>query len=364
MDLNERDTSFEKGQKQLLKLKENFKKIMNNSFLTETKLVTNAGKKILSKLKEEDTEETKKDEVVSDEPTDGDVVPPVDGAVPPVDGDVPPVDGDVPPAPVSVTEPEGGLNSQDQLGTTEFVKQFLKGLPSDLNFETSVDANGIFKAPVNDQHEGQFVVVVYPASKNIHQVADLLEPVVPVTGAVPPVDGAVPPVDGAVPPVDGAVPPVDGAVPPVDGVVPPVEGDEPVDDELKEIVCENERCVDDSCPTHSNPVMEDSCADEEAIREKQRDPMMEGRKNWKNYLKVLNENTKKKVVKEAEATAVDDVSKLERRVKSIEEQLATETDPEEKELLKKDLGTAKMKLSRAKNSDKNIAKGKFGADQE
>jgi hypothetical protein len=392
MDLNEREAHVEKSQKQYEKLKESFKKIFQGTLLTEKKLVTDAGKKLLknvTKLKEEDTEETKKDEVLPDEPKADDAVvppvagdvPPVAGDVPPVAGDVPPVAGDVPPAPVSVNAPEGTAmaNSQDQLATTEFVKQFMKGLPSDINMETSVDSNGIFKAPVNDQHEGQFVVVVYPATKNVHEVADLLEPALPapalpapaVTGDVPPaVDaGAVPPVTdpAAVPPVAGDVPPAaPAAASPLDapaGDVPPAEIPvEPKDDEeeMKEdTVCENEKCMDESCKTHGGKkMMEAECEDEESKLEKQRDPMMEGRKNWKSYQKALvNKQNKEKILKEETATAekkeLGEVEKAERRVAAIKKQIEDETDAEEKKALKADLEKAESALNKAKTAGHN-----------
>jgi hypothetical protein len=392
MDLNEREAANEKGQKQYLKLKETFKNIFNGTLLNEKKLVTDAGKKLLknvTKLKEEDTEETKKDEVIPDAPAaDAGAVPPVAGDVPPVDagavppvaGDVPPVDpAAVPPAPLSVDAPEGTgmVNSQDQLSTTEFVKQFMKGLPSDINMETSVDANGIFKAPVNDQHEGQFVVLVYPATKNVHEVADLLEPALPAPAAIgdvpPAVDaGGVPPVvdPAAVPPVDaGAVPPAAPAdASPLDapaGDVPPAEVPvEPKDDEdeLKEdTVCENEKCMDESCKTHGGKkMMEAECEeeDEEAKLEKQRDPMMEGRKNWKAYQKVLtNKYNAAKLLKEEAATAekkeLGDVEKAERRVAAIKKQIEDETDAEEKKALKADLEKAESALNKVKTSGHN-----------
>lgn len=365
MDINERDQHFEKGEKNFLKLKESFKKIFETSLLNEDAFA--AQKKLKKNLKEEEkpedvekVEEPKAEEPKADEPVaapEGDVAPAGDEVAPAADAA---------PAPVDVSAPEGDINSQDQLATREFVSKFMKGLPSDINFETSVDANGIFKAPVNDQHEGQFVVVVYPAAKNIHQVADLLEPALPAPGAA--VDPALASVDpaaaGAAPAVPAVDPaagaPVDAAAPAVDPAAAapsdasaldvPAEGGEE-EDEMKETVCEAEGCLDEACKTHGKK-MEEECEDEEAKLEKQRDPMMEGRKNWKSYLKVLTEK-KQAIKEEAPAAGGDEVSKLERRIKVIEDQLKSETDPEEKKALQADLGKAKLALGKAKEGKKD-----------
>jgi hypothetical protein len=395
MDINNRDEAFAKKEKELKHLKEGyagiFKKYAGKSIMNEEDAFS-VGKKLKAgnkpdahtsahPLKEEDAPEDTKP--VDDKPTDdapvgdskpaGDAVPPKGPVGQPGDA---PTDA---PAPISTATPEGGdLNSQDQLTTRGFVDTFLKTLPSDVDLAQSVDANGIFKASVNDAQNGQFVVVVYPATKNAHQVADLIEPAlpgspaagdgVPPAGADAPVDPTgvppVPPVPGAVPGADGsAVPPAPvapaaGDVPPVppagDAVPPKPEGEEEPMAEAEE--CKNPGCTDPHCPQHGADAQELK----ESEREKQRDPILTGRKNWNSMVaKLLLEGKKameeKKVIKE-EAPVVD-VSKLEARVKSIEKSLAAETDAEEKEKLKVDLGKAKMALSRAKDTSNKVKPG-------
>ncbi len=361
MDISNRDAQHEKSEKQLKALKESYKgmfKTYSQELLNEDAFAVGkklkGGKKI--EIKEEDTPDEKNDEPKDDKPVvDGE--PKVDAPVD-ADGDH---DGDEVVPPVSTDTPEGGaLDSQDQLSTREFVGAFLKGLPSDVDLANSVDANGVFKASVNDQQHGQFTILAFPASKTTHQVADLVEPALPgaAVGAVPPVvPGAapvVPPVvPGAVPPVvpgtEPVVPPVvpgEAPVVPPTEVVPPVE--EPVVQEVvvPPVVKPVVKCMDPRCPEHGM----EAGAMMESEREKQRDPILEGRKNWTSMVRKLLTEGKTVELKE-------DVSKLEARVKAIETSLAAETDEDEKKALQIDLGKAKMALSRAKNPTKVVSHG-------
>jgi hypothetical protein len=352
MDLNKRDELHEAGERSFKNLKSAYKDMFNKQMKPLTESAKSPAEKVGDKLKKQQKVSLKEEAPLDDKPLDDKpadaVVPPAgDAAVPPVGADVPPA-GDVPP-PVVANAPEGGdLNSQDQLATRSFVGTFLKTLPSDIDLNAAVDANGVFKSSVNDQHDGQFVVVVYPATKNLHQVADLVEPVTPGTNGVAPAGSEVP-AAGAVPAVDGgaAVPPaLDAVVPPAgDAAVPPVEGEPvadvpPKEEELTEMEKEEAAC---------------------AMKEKERDPMMEGRKNWKAQLnKLLNENVKPELKKEEKKEelkeeAGDELSKKEKALAHLEDQLKNATSEEDKADLRKDIGTVKMAISKIKGQAKDKA---------
>jgi hypothetical protein len=244
-------------------------------------------------------------------------VAPVDVAAPetapetaPVDAGMPPADAPASDAPVS--------DEQAKMATTDFATKYLKTLPSDVDMATSVNEQGIFNASVNDDQNGQYMVVVFPATKNIREVADILSPVDPAA----PADGE------ALPPVSD-VAPVDAEMPPVDA-----PADAPVD-EVKEGACATEDCDD----------REQMYAE----MERSRDPVSSGRKDWKS----MQESAKKKLTE-----SEDD--KLKKSIENAEKLLAAETDAEEKEALKKDIAKMKAKLSAKKISDtfkaKNVVK--------
>jgi hypothetical protein len=119
-----------------------------------------------------------------------------------------------------------------------------------------------------------------------------------------------------------------------------------------DMVCENEDCMDESCKVHGGKKMMEE-EDEESKLEKQRDPMMEGRKNWKAYQKVLLEKHQKVLKESAAATEVSEVEKAERRLAAIKKQLETETDEDEKKALKDDLEKAQSALNKAKTAGHN-----------
>ena len=460
MDINNRDEMFEKKEKELKHLKESYKGIFKNAakdLLTEGGYANMDGKALGKKLKAGNKpDEHKPVHQLEEDAADGDPKPeekpegegdpkvadkmdanptgPVGDKAP---GELPP------PPPLDANAPEGGeMNSQDQMNTRTFVGTFLKTLPSDIDLNNSVDANGVFKASINDQHNGQFMVVAFPATKTIHQVADLVEPQPGAAAGLSP-DGSMPPapVANEVPPVEGEPLPGAAGMPPVAPAtagappMPPIEGSaSPAPTEVEEPVvkeegmmddhkCMDPHCTDPSCPEHGMAAH----AMKESEHEKQRDPMIAGRKNWNSYLaKLLKEGVeakeanKKKLLEEAEAQKMEEekkkweqeavkhpgafeayckkagfdgvcdeciahakksddahvvkmatlaqtfrkqahkmeesvatgesVEKLEKRVKNIEEQLKDETDAEEKEKLKIDLGKAKMALARAKDT--------------
>lgn len=231
--------------------------------------------------------------------------------------DVPPVDVDTPEV-AHAASPEGDepvSDEQAKMSTTDFATKYLKTLPSDVDMTTAVNDQGIFNASVNDDQNGQYMVVVFPATKNIREVADILSPV----------DPAVPTDAAALPPVSN-VPPTDAA-----SALPPVE-------EVKEAACETD-CEDDTKMNES---------DNEgfyAEKERQRDPMSAGRKNWKS----MQESAKKKINESED-------EKLKKRLENIEKLLKSETDEEEKEALKKDIAKIKGQLSSKKISDHSKAK--------
>lgn len=295
MDLNKREEHVEKQDKLHMSLKESFaamQKKREELLKENAKSVGEALKKSQKvHLKEEDTEEVK-DEVKDDVAPAGDA--PVADAAAPVADAVPaaPVEGGEVPA---VAPVDGApVTSQDQIATQDFVAEFMKGLPTELDLKASVDANGIFKANVNDQAEGQFVIVAFPASKNIHQVADLVEPL-PVEPVAAPAGELASVPGGEVPPSDvsaldagaAAMPPA-----PIEGapVVPPVEGEEEKEEmkEEKEMCKEEEHCDDDMMGKL-----------EEANQELVRDPIISGKKNWKTLLEN-REVARQKLLKEAD----------------------------------------------------------------
>lgn len=343
-DITNRDTNFEKNEKIGKSLKESFAKMQakrialfesapainnrdntmagfknqkmiksgkaidvvkkNGHVKDQPKTFTDDYTKTIEPLKEEDAPKEE----------DPSVTPPVDGAAP--------TDDTTPPAPVDANAPEANAdgstptNSQDQLTTREFVKEFLKSLPSDQDMDSLVDENGIFKTSVSDQHEGQFTIIAFPSTKKVHEVADIVEPVQP-EGEAGAEGSELPPEGSEMPPVDAGVPGAEGSAEHEGGEAPAVEKSE---DELKEEEAEMY----------------------ESRKERERDPINEGKKNWLSYRKLLKES--------AEKSAEE---KLEIRIASIKKQIEEETDPEEKEELKKDLGKAKMQLARLNGGKKD-----------
>jgi len=290
MDMNKRDELIEKRNKLSKDLRSTYKQILKESWG-------------LVKVKEEE-----EDPVVDPSATDA-------------------------PAPVDVTSPEvpattpdasaegAAADPQAKLATTDFVTKYLKGLPSDVNIAESVNENGIFNASVNDDQSGQFMVVTFPATMTIQDVANILQPV----------DSAIPGASGAM--VPDAAPVADPALDAPVGDVAPSDDAAPVDDtELKE----EEVCNSD-----------DKAEQDAADREKQRDPMMEGRKSWKSFqagrVQKFNEQNLEALKKELEG---------------LKKWLADETDPEEKEELKKKIEKLKGKLSSSKISSDSKEKHK------
>ncbi len=284
MDLTKRDELIEKRNKLNKSLKSTYATLLKENW---------------AMAQEADSE----DDVVAD-------VPPVDVTAP----EVPPADGAVPPAgdaPVS--------DEQAKMSTTDFATKYLKTLPSDVDMATAVNDQGIFNTSVNDDQNGQYMVVVFPATKNIREVADILSPVDP---AVPTDGGALPPVSD-VPPVDAA-----SGLPPVDAAV----------DEVKEAVCET-ACDDE------NKMNESDNEGFYAEKERQRDPMSAGRKNWKS----MQESAKKKLNESED-------EKVKKEIAGLKKWLEDEDDAEEKKTLQAKIDKLQAKLSSKKISDHAKAK--------
>ena len=344
MDI-EQHLAFEKSDKYFRLMKENYA----NKLSGKTEVVNESknypkqktlGKKV---IKEEEVPPKPEDEIApTPPPTDvttpeGDVTTPSSLDVPPVDGTIPPMDGsEMPPVATDDTMPPTDAvsgkpldeNPELKLKTQQFAQATIANSLGDFaQFapETDILPSGVLKKEVQDPQNGNFTILIFPTE---FKAADVVATAYPEpTGAemdIAATDAANP--EGAeVAP--SAIPPAAEA--PVSTDVPPVEGE----------------------PVPGAPTPEDEELKEVRLDEK-RDPTYSGKKDWKTMLnKLLNESTKKAVIKEEEKKEVS----MEDRMKNLQEKLKNATG-EEKEAVEEDIASLKSIMAKAKTKEV-VAKG-------
>jgi hypothetical protein len=351
MDI-EQHLEFEKSDKYFRLMKENYANKLSgkSEVITEGKGVKSGfavGKSLKKQqgvkgFKEETVvEPPKPEDEMTPPPSDvnapeGDVTTPASIDVPPVEGgDIPPADDTMIPGETSVppTDAVSGEvlpeNQELSLKTQQFAQATIANSLGDFaQFDPATDVlpSGVLKKEVQDPQNGNFTILVFPTE---FKAADVVATAYPEpTGAamdIAATDAANP--EGAevatseVP--TAAETPVDTSVPPVEGEPVPEEEPKPEDEALKEVRLDEKR-----------------------------DPTYSGKKDWKAMLnKLLNESTKKAIIKEEEKKEVS----MEDRMKNLQEKLKNATG-EEKEAVQEAIDALKSRMAKAKTKEV-VAKG-------